>query len=83
MEPTGDLVIGLSVRGLDCDGCVRAVHAALLDVTGVQSVTIDRPRGRVEVRGALIPADSGRLAAAVRYFGYEAEPDRAPGGASS
>lgn len=70
-------MLSLVVKGMACEGCALAVRSVLEGVTGVRSVEVDRERGVAVVRGALGQADLGRLAAAVRYLGYEAGPARA------
>lgn len=58
----------LTVTGMTCDGCERAVEQALMDVPGVKSASADRDSESVTVDGE---ADD-ELVAAVQEAGYDA-----------
>lgn len=60
----------LSITGMSCGHCVRAVTSALESVVGVESVAVDLERGRARVEGQ---ADVDALIAAVVAEGYGAE----------
>jgi copper chaperone len=61
----------LSITGMSCDHCVRAVTEALESVAGVESVAVDLDLGRASVEGQ---ADIDALIAAVVAEGYGAAP---------
>ncbi|UHD17347.1 CopZ family metallochaperone [Thiocapsa bogorovii] len=61
----------LSITGMSCAHCVRAVTSALESVAGVESVVVDLELGRARVEGQ---ADADALIAAVVAEGYGAEP---------
>jgi copper chaperone len=61
----------LSITGMSCGHCVRAVTSALESVAGVESVAVDLELGRARVEGQ---ADAAALIAAVVAEGYGAEP---------
>ena len=61
----------LSITGMSCGHCVRAVSSALEAVAGVESVAVDLELGRACVEGQ---ADVDALVAAVVAEGYGAEP---------
>ncbi|MFB1489772.1 MULTISPECIES: heavy-metal-associated domain-containing protein [unclassified Thiocapsa] len=63
----------LSIIGMSCGHCVRAVTSALESVAGVESVVVDLEPGRARVEGQ---ADVAALIAAVVAEGYGAEPAR-------
>ncbi|WP_296811896.1 cation transporter [Thiocapsa sp.] len=60
----------LSITGMSCGHCVRAVTSALESVAGVESVAVDLELGRARVEGQ---ADVDALVAAVVAEGYGAE----------
>ena len=57
----------LTIDGMTCDHCVRAVKAALEAVPGVARADVSLAEGRALVRGDATRAD---LAAAVAEEGY-------------
>ena len=59
----------LSVAGMTCAHCERAVREELAAVPGVDSVQVDLESGRVVVTGAAL--DDQALRAAVDEAGYE------------
>ena len=61
--------ITLSIRGMTCGHCVRAVTGALQAVPGVASVMVSLEEGRARVTGEAAPE---RLIAAVAAEGYQA-----------
>lgn len=59
--------IELTVEGMTCDHCVRAVRSGVAAVAGVATVTVDLASGRVEVTGDV---DAVAVRAAVAEAGY-------------
>jgi Cu+-exporting ATPase len=64
--------MSLALRGMHCASCVTTIEKALTAVPGVEGASVNLGTGRAEVRGAGL--DPGRLVAAVRASGYDAEP---------
>lgn len=60
----------ITVVGMTCDHCVRAVREELAKVDGVRSVDIDLPSGRVTVHSDG-PVGDAAVAHAVEEAGYE------------
>jgi copper chaperone CopZ len=60
----------VSVTGMTCDHCVRAVKAEVSKVIGVETVDVDLASGRVTVRSAG-ELDLDAVAEAVAEAGYE------------
>ncbi|WP_412028082.1 CopZ family metallochaperone [Deinococcus yunweiensis] len=60
----------LSITGMSCGHCVKAVEGALKAVPGVQAVTVDLAGGRATVQG---DADTRAMLAAVTEEGYTAQ----------
>jgi copper chaperone len=60
----------LTVTGMNCQHCVRAVTQALEAVPGVTRAEVDLANGTARVEGE---ADAAALIAAVRAAGYGAE----------
>jgi copper chaperone len=58
----------LTVTGMTCDHCVRAVTEAVQAVPGAQDVRVDLASGTVRVAGS---ADPEALRAAIAEEGYE------------
>ena len=66
-------MIDLTIKGMSCQHCVKAVREALAAVPGVNRVTsVDLESGRASVEGEVEPRV---LIAAVKEAGYEAETD--------
>jgi P-type Cu+ transporter len=63
--------MSLSLRGMHCASCVTTIENALSAVPGVARASVNLATGRAEVLGADL--DPGRLVAAVRASGYDAE----------
>jgi len=61
--------IKLSIEGMSCQGCVRAVTKALERVEGVSEARVSLDEHAATVQGQ---ADPEALVAAVRKAGYEA-----------
>jgi P-type Cu+ transporter len=68
--------MSLSLRGMHCASCVTTIENALAAVPGVARASVNLATGRAEVRGADL--DPGRLVAAVRASGYDAETSAEP-----
>lgn len=66
--PENVTTTGMRVAGMTCQHCVRAIEAALQDVPGVRSVSVDLAGGIVTATGAV---DAGALRAAITKAGYE------------
>ncbi|GBF04672.1 heavy metal transport/detoxification protein [Deinococcus aerius] len=60
----------LTVTGMSCGHCEKAVTSALRSVPGVQDVRVDLPGGTATVQGE---ADPQALIAAVTEEGYGAQ----------
>lgn len=63
--------VTLRVDGMGCDGCVTAVHDALIGLPGVQRVAVALDKGVAEVE-AEAPADRQAMIAAIDRAGYDA-----------
>lgn len=63
----------LTVRGMTCGHCVRAVQEALEGMAGVRSARVDLEAGRATVEYDEAKADPGAMVAVVGEEGYEAE----------
>lgn len=61
----------LSITGMTCSGCVKAVTRALSQIPGVRKAEVDLAGGRAVVEGT---ARSDDLVAAVAAAGFGAEP---------
>lgn len=60
----------LTVAGMTCDHCVRAVSSEVMGVPGVSAVDVDLESGAVTVSSDGV-IDEGLLKAAVEEAGYE------------
>ncbi len=58
------------VSGMSCNHCKASVEKAISEVSGVESVDVDLPRGMAYVRGV---HDSGAVVKAVSDIGFKAE----------
>jgi len=65
-----DAALALTITGMTCDGCAKAVGRVLSAVPGVTGVTVDRQAGRAMVVGTAPPQD---LMQAVKDGGYGAQ----------
>lgn len=61
----------LTIEGMTCGHCRKAVATALEEVEGVTAVEVDLERGRARVTGN---AELEHLVAAVENEGYRAAP---------
>ncbi len=61
----------LTISGMSCGHCVKAVEKALSSVPGTQNVQVNLEAGRATVEGN---ADVQALVAAVKEEGYQATP---------
>lgn len=61
-------MLELTVKGMTCNHCVKAVTEAASDVPGVTGVDVDLPTGRVRIEGSPDPA---AVRAAIAEEGYE------------
>jgi copper ion binding protein len=59
----------ISVEGMSCDHCEETVEDALEEVSGVDSVAVDREAEKATVEG---DADPQALVSAVEEAGYDA-----------
>lgn len=57
----------LTVHGMTCDHCVRAISGSVADVPGVRTVAVDLEARTVRVTGAV---DEAQVRAAVVDAGY-------------
>ena len=62
----------ISVEGMTCDHCVRAVTRELTKLAGVERVDVDLANGAVTVSSDQ-PVDSRAVAAAIEEAGYEVQ----------
>ena len=58
----------LSVSGMTCDHCVRAISGAVADVPGTKTVAVDLATNTVRVSGDV---DRDAVCEAIREVGYE------------
>ena len=65
-------VVRMSVAGMTCDHCVRAVRKAIESVPGVRAAAVDLAAGRADVRVVPGWVDESGLRAAVSRAGYQA-----------
>lgn len=65
------MTTALTVTGMSCQHCVRAVQAALESVPGVTEVEVDLTDATARVEGDTALTD---LIHAIREAGYHAEP---------
>ena len=63
--------IDLSIGGMTCSGCVKAVSRALSQVPGVTGVAVDFDAGRARVEGS---ASVQKLVHAIEQAGFDAGP---------
>lgn len=61
-------MLTLTVTGMTCDHCVRAVTAAVRAVPGTEAVAVDLAGGTVTVRGT---PDPDKVRAAIVAEGYD------------
>ena len=66
-----DESIQLSIEGMTCSGCVKAVTRALSKVPGVTDVAVDLDAGQARIIGRVNPQN---LVAAVEQAGFGARP---------
>lgn len=64
--------VELSVEGMTCDACVRAVERKLSKVAGVESAHVDLAAGKAMVQYDDARAGADQLIAAVEQIGYHA-----------
>ena len=62
-------MINLSITGMTCGHCKKAVEEALTDVQGVESVDVKLEPGSASIKGS---ADIAVLIAAIEEEGYGA-----------
>lgn len=72
MTETDGKLVRMTVAGMTCDHCVRAVRKAIESVPGVRSASVDLASARAEAR--VIPGwvDEQGLRASISQAGYEA-----------
>jgi copper chaperone len=63
--------ITLKVEGMTCSHCVKRVHKALTEVSGVESAEVSLEKGQAEVKGRDLNPEA--LTKAVEQAGYKAE----------
>jgi copper chaperone CopZ len=69
MQRQIDQAIRLSIEGMTCTGCTKAVTRALSQVAGVTAVAVDLDAGQAQVEGKVDPQN---LIAAVERAGFGA-----------
>lgn len=62
----------LQISGMTCDGCIKAVKEALLEVDGVDTVEIDLESGTADVQMSSADISIDQLAMSVKLAGYGA-----------
>lgn len=65
----------LSVPGMTCDHCVRAISSSVADVAGVKTVAVELASKTVRITGE---ADRADVCEAIADAGYEARWQAAP-----
>ena len=60
----------ITVTGMSCDHCARAVRAEIGKLPGVAEIDVDVAVGRVRITGQSLPGDAA-LRDAVEEAGYE------------
>ncbi len=70
--------IEMTVEGMTCDHCVRAVTEAIGGVAGVTEAIVDLDAGTAVVTGEAL--DAAELVVAIAEEGYEAAPRAAASG---
>lgn len=70
----GERMLRLTVLGMTCDGCRRAVMAAVMSVPGTVDAEVSLETGRVIVRGDK-SLDRVAVAVAIADAGFEIAPD--------
>ena len=68
--------IELTITGMTCDHCVRAVTDAITGVDGVREATVDLDAGAASLTGEGVNLEA--VVAAITEEGYEAAPRTAP-----
>jgi copper chaperone len=61
----------LSVPGMTCGHCVRAISGSVADVAGVKTVAVDLPSRTVRVTGDV---DAALVSDAIADVGYDVVP---------
>lgn len=67
------ITTNVTVRGMTCEHCVRAVHDELSALPGVTGVDVDLDAGMARIRSTG-PLDPAAVVAAVDEAGYEVVP---------
>ena len=60
----------ITVTGMSCDHCARAIRAEIGKLPGVAEIDVDVAAGRVRITGQALPGDAA-LRDAVEEAGYE------------
>ncbi|MEM4348233.1 MAG: heavy-metal-associated domain-containing protein [Candidatus Anstonellaceae archaeon] len=63
--------VSLNVKGMHCRSCERLLRSAIESIKGVESVTADAKRGRVEVEGKNF--DINQVKKEIEKNGYKIE----------
>jgi uncharacterized membrane protein YraQ (UPF0718 family)/copper chaperone CopZ len=69
MQETEAVKVRLTIKGMTCEHCARAIHRALMEIAGVQSAEVDFKKGEAMVTGR--DFDMTRIGAAIEGLGYE------------
>ena len=62
-------MLNLTVDGMTCDHCVRAVHAAIAEIAPTAAITVNRAQNHVAINSAT-PLDRPAIIAAIEAEGY-------------
>ena len=81
MERPSLETVSLRIKGMTCDGCVKAVKGGLVSVRGVSDVEVHLASGEANVTVNPAEVEVRDLQEAVRAAGYEADPVASGNGA--
>ncbi len=81
MERSSLETVSLRIKGMTCDGCVKAVKGGLVSVRGVSDVEVHLASGEANVTVNPAEVQVRDLQEAVRAAGYEANPVASGNGA--
>lgn len=63
----------VTVKGMNCNHCVKAVTRAIAALPGIADVSVDLASGRAEWHGEEGPESVAAVKAALLELGFEAE----------
>ncbi len=62
-------MLELTVEGMTCEHCVRAVHGAIAEIAPTAAITVNRAQNHVSIDSAT-PLDRPAIIAAIEAEGY-------------